>query len=419
MKPTKTFFEIEAGSITTKIEKGELKFLTVYRVKMKDTTLPKGHVEGKESLEEASEREAFEETGYPVEVVGFVDSFEYKVKEEKYGETAYIIRRVYHFLCKVVGEKTEEENPDEKEGKTVAAWLSYEEALDKLSYDNDKDILKKTFVKYNQDTEHTSYSKNIYKQLLNTINDDKDIEGEILKLGIVGSVNDEESVKGWSDLDFLFVIKSDDNGNINTDTLLKLRKINNKLSFKYPDIEISFLTHTYDDFQKYVSFEYLENYKYASFGIENDDINFVEYIEDIVNGRALTSEIRKRYSIYHLRHYRFNLIRKVVSGSNNKIALKMITDKLIETMLLYGIYFDANVKGKDNRKNQLSKLSIDKEIIEIYTEALELRNKWESVESDEEVIKKWLNNFVKIENFLLKENGYDTPEELINKKNTR
>lgn len=411
----KTFFELEAGSITTKIEKGELKFLTIYRVKMKDVTLPKGHVEDRESLEEASEREALEETGYPVETIDFIDSFEYKVKEKKYGEVAYIIRRVYHFLCKVVGEKTGEENPDEKEGKTISTWLSYEEALNKLSYNNDKDILRKTFVKYNQDIEHTSYSKNIYKQLLNIINNNKDVGKDILKLGIVGSVNDGESVNGWSDLDFLFVIKSDNNGNISTGTLLKLREINNKLSFKYPNIEISFLTHTYDDFQKYVSFEYLENYKYASFGIENDDVNFVNYIEYLVKERALTNEIRKRYSIYHLRHYRFNLIRKVVSGSDNKTALKMIVDKLTETMLLYGIYFDANVKGKNNRKNQLSKLSIDKEIIEIYTEALELRKAWGSVEPNKELIKKWLDNFVKIENFLLKENGYDTPEELINK----
>ena len=117
---------------------------------MKDLTLPKGHVEKRESLEEASEREALEETGYPVEATDFVGSFEYKVKEEKCGETAYIIKRVYHFLCKVVDEKTDMKNPDEKEGETISTWLPYEEALDKLSYDNDKNILKKTFKKYLQ-----------------------------------------------------------------------------------------------------------------------------------------------------------------------------------------------------------------------------------------------------------------------------
>ncbi len=146
----KTFFEIEAGSITTKIEKEELKFLTIYRVKMKDSTLPKGHVENKESLEETSIRETLEETGYSVEIVDFVDSFEYKVKEKKYGETAYIIRRVYHFLGKVVGKKINKENPDKKEGKTIVAWLSYEEAIGKLSYDHDKDIIKKVYLEYNQ-----------------------------------------------------------------------------------------------------------------------------------------------------------------------------------------------------------------------------------------------------------------------------
>ena len=68
MKKLKTYFELEAGSITTRVsEGGKLEFLTIYRVKMDDFTLPKGHVEDKESLEEASAREATEETGYPVE----------------------------------------------------------------------------------------------------------------------------------------------------------------------------------------------------------------------------------------------------------------------------------------------------------------------------------------------------------------
>ncbi len=149
MQKIETYLEPEAGSVTTKLEKGELKFLIVNRIKWNDYALPKGHVEERETLEKASVRETLEETGYPVKIVDFVDSFEYKVKEEKWGEESYIIRRVYHFLGEVVGEKIEAENPDEKEGETVASWLSYEEALVKLSYEGDKNIIKRVFEKYN------------------------------------------------------------------------------------------------------------------------------------------------------------------------------------------------------------------------------------------------------------------------------
>jgi len=146
MKKLKTYFELEAGSITTRVsEGGKLEFLTIYRVKMDDFTLPKGHVEDKESLEEASAREATEETGYPVETKEFIDSFEYKVKEEKYGEESFIIRRVYYFEGEVTGESSGEENPDEKEGKTVPSWLTYEEAMEKFSYDTDKGLIEKVY----------------------------------------------------------------------------------------------------------------------------------------------------------------------------------------------------------------------------------------------------------------------------------
>ncbi len=157
MKKIETYFELEAGSITTKTEKGKLKFLTVYRVKMNDCTLPKGHIEKKESLEAAAQRETLEETGYPITTVDFIDSFEYKVKEKKYGKESYIIRRVYYFLGKIIGKKLKMENPDKKEGETIPEWLSYEDALNKLTYDTDKSLIKKVFKKYKKKTKFSLF----------------------------------------------------------------------------------------------------------------------------------------------------------------------------------------------------------------------------------------------------------------------
>lgn len=145
MKKINTYFELEAGSLTIRNDNGQLEFLTIFRNKMNDYTLPKGHVEEGESLEDAAKRESLEETGYEIKIDDFIDSFEYKVKEEKYGQESNIIRRVYYFIGEVIGGKLNKNNPDRNEGKIIATWLSYDDALSKLTYESDKDLVKKIF----------------------------------------------------------------------------------------------------------------------------------------------------------------------------------------------------------------------------------------------------------------------------------
>lgn len=143
MSEVKTYLEIEAGTIVPKQEGGELKFLTIHRVKFSDYTLPKGHLEVGESLEETAERETYEETGYKVKVGDIIDSFEYKVKGIKNREEAFIIRRVYYFLGDLNGDIGGLNHPEANEGEIMLNWLSYEEALSKFTYDTDKSLLGK------------------------------------------------------------------------------------------------------------------------------------------------------------------------------------------------------------------------------------------------------------------------------------
>lgn len=44
MEKLETFFELEAGSTTTKIEEGSLRFLIINRIKWDDYVLPKGFI---------------------------------------------------------------------------------------------------------------------------------------------------------------------------------------------------------------------------------------------------------------------------------------------------------------------------------------------------------------------------------------
>ena len=152
MKKLKTYVEVEAQSITTKEENGEIKFLVIYREKRKDYTLPKGHVEEKESIEDAAVRETKEETGYDVEIIEPLGSFEYQVVAEKYANRCYIKRRVYNFLCKVIGGKADGTNTDPHEGHMQIFWWTVQEAMQKLSYENNKEDIKRVYEMLNQET---------------------------------------------------------------------------------------------------------------------------------------------------------------------------------------------------------------------------------------------------------------------------
>lgn len=257
------------------------------------------------------------------------------------------------------------------------------------------------------------YAMSAYRDIQAFVKE-SDIFDQVFKMGISGSFNDQEGVETWSDLDILFILKCDEIGNIKISTLIKLREIHKKIVEKYPDLEISFLTHTYNDLENYVSFGYLENYKFATFDIENDSVSFKEYIENIISERNISEKTRKRYVVYHLRHFRFNLLRKVVCTQENKATLKMIVDKIIETMILYFIFFDKTIQGKENRKNNIVAF-VKGEIHEIYKNSLEMRNRWKDISDVKiEEIETWLKNLEKIESYILENNNYSTPEEHIN-----
>ena len=96
---------------------------------------PKGHLEEGENNEEAAIREVEEETGVKSEII------------EKIGQSKYVLTKNNEKIFKVVtifmmkyisGELT----PQIAEVSNVI-WLPYEEALKKLTYPGDKDLLKK------------------------------------------------------------------------------------------------------------------------------------------------------------------------------------------------------------------------------------------------------------------------------------
>lgn len=96
--------------------------------------LPKGHVEGAETLEEAALREVREEAGRHARILSKLDECHYAYENLKTGEA--ISKRVVFFLMEDVGDASEarDEEMDEVE------WMPLAHAIAALTFDNEREI---------------------------------------------------------------------------------------------------------------------------------------------------------------------------------------------------------------------------------------------------------------------------------------
>jgi 8-oxo-dGTP pyrophosphatase MutT (NUDIX family) len=128
--------EFSSGGIVYK----DNQFLLVENSRMKNPEekwwgFPKGHLEAGESNEQAAVREVEEETGIKSEIIQKIGHSKYTLT--KNGEK--IFKVVTIFLMEYI---SGELNAQIEEVSNVI-WLPYEEALKKLSFPKDKELLKK------------------------------------------------------------------------------------------------------------------------------------------------------------------------------------------------------------------------------------------------------------------------------------
>lgn len=96
---------------------------------------PKGHVEAGETEVQTAIREIKEETNYDVEVN---ENYRYV---ETYSPKEGVEKDVVFFVGKKVAGDM---RPQEEEVQNIL-WLTYEETLERLTYENSKEILKKAW----------------------------------------------------------------------------------------------------------------------------------------------------------------------------------------------------------------------------------------------------------------------------------
>ncbi|TPR40958.1 bis(5'-nucleosyl)-tetraphosphatase [Apilactobacillus micheneri] len=128
------FTEIDGGAIVYKMVDNKPKYLLEKSATSDFWGFPKGHIEGKETLEQAAIREIKEETDIDATIdTDFSVDAEYDMKNGHH--------KIVTFYTSKVG------NPKvtlQKEEISDYVWQNYADARKTLTYDNLKEILDKT-----------------------------------------------------------------------------------------------------------------------------------------------------------------------------------------------------------------------------------------------------------------------------------
>jgi len=137
MNKRRAELEVSAGGIVFRRPQGEVARYLLIRDSYKNWGFPKGHLEGDESPAEAALRETAEETGLdhlilhgPIRVIDW--HFRFRGRH---------IHKYCHFF--LFESPDGEACPQLDEGITACQWRPLTEALELLSYDNARGVLKR------------------------------------------------------------------------------------------------------------------------------------------------------------------------------------------------------------------------------------------------------------------------------------
>lgn len=134
-KKKRTRVEHSSGGVVFRRNGDGLVFLLI-RDPYDNWGLPKGHIEGEESAEDAALREVGEETGlFKLLVVSELPTIDWY-----YRDRGRLIHKFCHFFLFESGEG--EPVPQLDEGITDCIWCSFENALATVTYDNAREVLR-------------------------------------------------------------------------------------------------------------------------------------------------------------------------------------------------------------------------------------------------------------------------------------
>lgn len=126
--------EVSAGGIVFRRSRDGVRYLLI-RDSYRNWGFPKGHLEADESPDAAALREVREETGLtavslkaPVDVIDW--NFRFRGR---------LVHKICHFY--LIEAESHRARPLRREGITACRWLSFDEALALVSYENARAVL--------------------------------------------------------------------------------------------------------------------------------------------------------------------------------------------------------------------------------------------------------------------------------------
>ena len=124
------------GVVYRKTPKGKIRVLMVHRQQYDDWTLPKGKADNGESPEETAVREVLEETGQRCRIVAPLGATRYRVQGG--------VKEVHWFAMKPLPD-----SPGFNKNAEVdrIKWLSRRKLLERLSYEQDRELIEGTDLK--------------------------------------------------------------------------------------------------------------------------------------------------------------------------------------------------------------------------------------------------------------------------------
>ena len=98
-----------------------------------DWCVPKGHLEGSETVEQAALREIAEETGLEASIIESLGSIHYEFSTP----TSIIAKTVHHFLMKQTGGELTIENDPDREAVDIR-WVNIDLLHEELTHENER-----------------------------------------------------------------------------------------------------------------------------------------------------------------------------------------------------------------------------------------------------------------------------------------
>ncbi|MDA0676442.1 MAG: NUDIX hydrolase [Chloroflexi bacterium] len=127
--PEPTKIDVAAGGLLERGNGESLRIAVVHRGRYDDWTLPKGHLEEGETIEQAAIREVREETGCTGEITEIVQPVSYLVSGQPKIVVYYRMRLVHEGAFR----------PDDE--VSAIEWMTPAEACEKLSYASEQQVV--------------------------------------------------------------------------------------------------------------------------------------------------------------------------------------------------------------------------------------------------------------------------------------